>query len=245
MKESEGLYRGFRFLKRAVIGLVLLAGGILGFGYFFFMRPVNAPDAWAAADREIRGGMLHYGERVQHDAKVYQRRASEYYRGVNGKLFETNERVIFVGIAPPDKLQSEDAPAVIISREFPNDTLLALDLRRVYLLSAHGVRIGYTGQQPSTYAAAPGQNAALDSLVLGVNRRLLALRDTARRDYNLRKAVAAILKEPLYYVVRRGDALSLIATRFETTPDSIRKWNNLPNDRVRIGERLLVKPGRK
>jgi LysM repeat protein len=45
--------------------------------------------------------------------------------------------------------------------------------------------------------------------------------------------------------VKRGDALSLIATKFGATPDQIRQWNQLEGDRVKIGQRLLVKAPKK
>jgi len=50
-----------------------------------------------------------------------------------------------------------------------------------------------------------------------------------------------MVREPLYYTVKRGDAISLIATKFGTTPEQLRSWNNLTSDRVKIGEKLLVK----
>src|SRR5438270_12983745 len=98
MKESEGLYRSFTFIKQALLGLAALIAILLIFGYFFFMRRVDAPKAWAAADREIQGGMLHFGERVERKAKVYERRPTDYFRGANGMLYATNDRIIFVGI---------------------------------------------------------------------------------------------------------------------------------------------------
>ena len=60
------------------------------------------------------------------------------------------------------------------------------------------------------------------------------------RERRLRLAVRSIVEEPLYYTVKRGDALSLIATKFEATPDQVRAWNHLESDRVKIGQRLLV-----
>ncbi|MEO5903104.1 MAG: hypothetical protein ABIQ55_03740, partial [Gemmatimonadaceae bacterium] len=80
MKESEGLYRWFRFLKRAVIGLFLVIVGITVFGYAVFMRRVDARGAWEAASRELNAGMLRYGEHVEKYAKTFQRRPSDYYR---------------------------------------------------------------------------------------------------------------------------------------------------------------------
>jgi membrane-bound lytic murein transglycosylase D len=48
--------------------------------------------------------------------------------------------------------------------------------------------------------------------------------------------------QPKYYTVRRGDALSSIAARWNTTADTLRAWNNLPSNKIRIGQSLLVKP---
>jgi LysM repeat protein len=241
MKESEPLYRFTRFLKRAVIGLGVFFIALLAFGYFFFMRHVDAPKAWAAADRELQGGMLHFGEKVQRHARVFLRRPSDYYRGANGVLYATNDRLIFIGVAPGSKFESEDAPPVVLSQEFPNDTLLQMRPARLYLLTAHGVRVSHPGVQSGNFAASKGQEGALDSLVSYVNSIHESQRREAAEERRLRQAVAALIREPIYYTVRRGDALFSIARKFETTPEQIQKWNQLEGDRVKIGQRLLVK----
>lgn len=241
MKESEGLYRWFRFIKRTVIGLLAVSIGIMIFGYAVFMRHVDARGAWKSAARELNGGMLRYGERVERFAKAFQRRPTDYYRASNGLLVATNQRVIFVGIAPSDQLDNEDAPQTILQYEFPNDTLLTMKTGRLYFLTAHGVRVSYGSGTRQEFAASRGDAASLDSLIQHVNRRLDAQRVEAIRERRIRAAVAALIDEPIYYVVRRGDAISSIASRFDTNPDQLRKWNNLPNDRVRIGDRLVVK----
>src|SRR5512132_3122114 len=169
MKESEGLYRSFRFLKKALLGVAVVVLALLLFGYFFFMRHVDAPKAWTAADRELRGGMLDYGEKVQRTAKVFMRRPSDYYRGANGVLYATNDRLIFIGVAPGSKFESADAPPMIVSQEFPNDTLLDLRGTRLYFLTAHGVRVTHPGVPRGEFAAIRGQEAALDSLTDYVN----------------------------------------------------------------------------
>jgi LysM repeat protein len=245
MKESEGLYRSFNFLKKAVIGLATVIVALLLFGYFFFMRHVDAPKAWSAADRELQGGMLHYGEKVEGKAKVYMRRPSDYYRGANGVLYATNDRLIFIGVAPGSKFENEDAPPVILSQEFPNDTLLAMRPGRLYFLTAHGVRVSHPGVAPGDFAAIGSQESALDSLVDYVNTVHDKQRADAAAERRLRAAVAALIAEPLYYTVKRGDALFSIARKFDTTPDSLQRWNQLQGDRVKIGQKLLVKPGKK
>jgi LysM repeat protein len=245
MKESEGLYRSFRFLKKALIGLAVVLVALLLFGYFFFMRHVDAPKAWAAADRELQGGMLHYGEKVERRAKVFMRRPSDYYRGANGMLYATNDRLIFIGVAPGSKFESEDAPPLIVSQEFPNDTLLSMRPGRLYFLTAHGVRVSHPGAAKGDFAALANQAPALDSLVDYVN----TVHDTQRKDAaaerKLMAAVDALIKEPLYYTVKRGDALFSIARKFDTTPDQLRQWNQIEGDRVKIGQKLLVKPAKK
>jgi hypothetical protein len=244
MKESEGLYRSFRFLKKALLGLAVVLVGLLLFG-FFFMRHVDAPKAWSAADRELQGGMLHYAEKVERKAKVFMRRPSDYYRSANGMLYATNDRLIFIGVAPGSKFESEDAPPVILSQEFPNDTLLGMDARRLYFMTAHGVRVSHPGVPRGEFAAVRGQEANLDSLMDYVNGAHTTQRKAAASERRLREAVAALIKEPIYYAVKRGDALFSIARKFETTPEQIQQWNQLQGDRVKIGQRLLVKPAKK
>ncbi|MDO8500238.1 MAG: LysM peptidoglycan-binding domain-containing protein [Gemmatimonadaceae bacterium] len=241
MKESEGLYRWFRVIKRTLIGLVFVIGGLMIFGYAVFMRHMDARGAWKSAARELNGGMLHYGEHVERYAKAFQRRPTDYYRAANGLLVATNDRVIFIGIAPSDKLQNEDAPATILQYEFPNDMLLTMKKSRLYFLTAHGVRVSQANGAKEEFAASRGDEPALDSLIEHVNRRLDAQRVEAIRERRIRAAVAAMINEPIYYVVRRGDAISSIAVRFDTTTEQLKKWNNLPSDKVRIGDRLIVK----
>jgi len=245
MKESEGLYRSFRFLKKALLGLAVVLVALLLFGYFFFMRHVDAPKAWSAADRELQGGMLHYAEKVERKAKVFMRRPSDYYRSANGMLYATNDRLIFIGVAPASKFESEDAPSVILSQEFPNDTLLVMDARRLYFMTAHGVRVSHPGMPRGEFAAVRGQEANLDSLVDYVSRVHATQRKEAAIERRLRDAVAALIREPIYYTVKRGDALFSIARKFETTPEQIQQWNQLEGDRVKIGQKLLVKPAKK
>jgi hypothetical protein len=241
MRESEGIYRLVRFVKRTLIGLFIAVVGVMVFGYAVFMRHVDARGAWETAARELNGGMLRYGERVEVFAKAFQRRPTDYYRASNGLLVATNDRVIFIGVAPSDKLENEDAPPTILQYEFPNDTLLNLRKRRLYLLTASGVQVSHGNGSLQLFAASPGDEESMRKLIDHVNRRLDAQRVEAIRERRIRAGVAALIDQPIRYVVRRGDALSSIATRFDTTPENIRKWNNMVGDRVRIGDTLIVK----
>lgn len=245
MKESEGLYRSFYLIKQVLLGIAALLVGLLGFGYFIFMRHVDAPRAQAAAVRELKGGTLHFGERVERAAKVYERRPTDYFRGADGVLFATNDRILFLGLAPSDQLENADSPPVMISQEYPNDTLLTVEHRRLYFLTAHGVVIKHPGYPTGQFGSNRGDEKSLDSLIDYVSATHTKQRADAARERKLRLAVTAMVNEPIYYTVRRGDALSLIATKFGATPEQVKSWNNLPNDRVKIGQRLLVKPAKR
>jgi LysM repeat protein len=189
--------------------------------------------------------MLHYGEKVERRAKVFVRRPSDYYRGANGMLYATNDRLIFIGVAPGSKFESDDAPPVILSQEFQNDTLLSMDARRLNFLTAHGVRVSHPGAPRGEFAAVRGEEANLDSLVTYVNGVHAEQRKEAASERRLRAAVTALINEPIYYTVKRGDALFSIARKFDATPEQIQQWNQLTGDRVKIGQKLLVKPGKK
>ena len=148
-------------------------------------------------------------------------------------------------MAPESKFENEDAPPVVVSQEFPNDTLLGMSSRRLYFMTAHGIGVSHPGWPSGQFAAVRGQEAQLDSLARYVNTIHDSQRKEAARERRLREAVAALIREPLYYTVKRGDALFSIARKFDTTADDLRKWNQLEGDRVNIGQRLLVKPAPK
>lgn len=241
MRETEGLYRLIHFVKQLLLGTLVLVLGLFVFGYAFFMRHNDAPAAWAAAEREIKSGMLRFGEKVERSAKVFQRNPTDYYRGSNGILFGTTERLIFIGQTPGDKLETGEAPPRIVVHELPNDTMLALRQKRVYMLTSPGL-LARRGGLEERYAAYSGEDKALEDLINHINANHNAQRALAARERRLREAVAGIIRQPIYYTVKRGDALFIIAGKFNATPEDIRKWNNLSGDRVRIGDQLVVKP---
>lgn len=243
MRETEGLYRAGRLLRRIVVGTITLIVVVAAVGYQFLMRQVDPAAAWAYAARELDTGGLHYDEHAERIARVYLRRPANYFRAANGLLVATPERVLFIGVEPRDKLAGADAPAAILSNEFPNDTLLSMSLQRVYSLTAHGVVLT-RGTRSEEYAASAGYEGQLDSLVAYVQRHQMQERAIAAQDKALRQQLADLLKQPLHYVVVRGDALSVIAARYNATPEQLREWNHLTNDRIRAGETLLVRPGR-
>ncbi len=45
----------------------------------------------------------------------------------------------------------------------------------------------------------------------------------------------------IYYIVKKGDSLYSIASMYKTSVDEIKKLNNLTNNTLQIGQRLLIK----
>lgn len=50
-------------------------------------------------------------------------------------------------------------------------------------------------------------------------------------------------EQPTFYVVKNGDTLSTIASRFKISAENLRKWNKLSNNTLQTGNKLLVKKG--
>ena len=43
-----------------------------------------------------------------------------------------------------------------------------------------------------------------------------------------------------YYTVRRGDTLPVIAARYGVTPQDVRHWNNLMQNRLVVGQSIKI-----
>jgi membrane-bound lytic murein transglycosylase D len=53
-------------------------------------------------------------------------------------------------------------------------------------------------------------------------------------------APSTLARAKVVYRVKRGDTLSSIARVFQTTVASLKKWNDLPGNTVKIGQRLTI-----
>ena len=69
-----------------------------------------------------------------------------------------------------------------------------------------------------------------------------AVADDAKREKPHPKF--AKMSNRIRYKVKSGDNLSVIARRYRVTVAKIKKWNNLKNNNLRIGQRLIVFPKR-
>jgi membrane-bound lytic murein transglycosylase D len=58
-----------------------------------------------------------------------------------------------------------------------------------------------------------------------------------------RPSVSSSQTKPTYHSVKSGDVLSKLAIKYNTTVSQLKKWNNLKNDNIYIGQRLIVRHG--
>ena len=204
-------------------------------------------DTRAILERELRVNTLQPQERVRDEVSVFQRQAIDYFRATRGLLVLTDRRLLFLGLQPRDLLASSDGPPTFVQRDYPLDTLVRVRPGRTFFMIAKALVVTTPTDQadfgvPST--AWPRADTLLqllerrDSVLHVEGVRQAQLRE--QRGIELRSARIASMR-PAVYVVKRGDALSTIATQWNTTPEHLREWNAMPNDRIRVGQRLLVR----
>ena len=234
-------------LRYTLIGAALVAAGLLA-QFAIHTYRTEPRNASAIAERELRLNTLGEGERVVRSVAVFQRPWIDYFRATRGLLVLTNRRLLFLGLEPRDLLGTGDSPPTFTEHDFPVDTLVQLSSGRTFFGIAKAVVID-TPEGSYRFGVASqawGRARLLLHSVAARQERLIALgakeakrREAleAQRQLAMRRAMQA-----KYYTVKRGDALSTIAARWNTTADTLRAWNNLPSNRIRIGQSLLVKP---
>lgn len=212
------------------------------------MARTDPRDSRAIAERELEVNTLQPGERVYRMVSVFKRPAISYFRATRGLLVLTNKRLLYLGLEPRDLLAAPDLPPTFEEREFPLDTTIKVTSGRTFFGIAKAIVIDAPGE--SLRLGVPsGAWPQADILMIAMNaRRDKAVVASAEQKKFLakaeaeRKAAEAARRKAKYYTVRRGDALGSIATQWNTTADRLREWNKLPDNRIRVGEVLLVRP---
>jgi hypothetical protein len=216
-------------------------------------------DSRVFAERELRLTVLRPDEQVVATVSVWQRPLIDYFRATRGILVVTDAppdtardvggRLIYLGLQPRDPLSPPDAPPTFDQREWPIDTLVHVTPTRTFFYVAHALAIEAPRDPRLVVGYPAGAAADADSLQRVVARKYAELRSIGWRRREVRRArerarLVQIYegRRAWYHTVRAGDAVSSIASIYGTEPDSIRAWNHLPNDRIRIGDTLLVKP---
>ncbi|MDB4875851.1 MAG: hypothetical protein JWM41_2297 [Gemmatimonadetes bacterium] len=231
----------------AVIGAALVAIAIVAQLVVHAVR-TDPRDTRTIAERELQLNTLQPGEHVIHSVSVFKRPAIDYFRATRGLLVLTNKRLLYLGLEPRDLLAAPDLPPTFEERSFPIDTLVRVSAGRTFFGFAKAIVI-HTPNETLRLGVPSSIWPKADLMVVAMDvRHDKAVAQTAEQIKFLAKAEAqrktaeVDRRKPKFYTVRRGDAIGSIATIWNTTPDKVRAWNKLPNNNIRVGQVLMVRP---
>jgi uncharacterized protein (UPF0548 family) len=205
-------------------------------------------DSRAIALRELQVNTLEPGERVFRMVSVFKRPAISYFRATRGLLAVTNKRLLYIGVEPRDLLAAPDLPPTFEERDFALDTMVHVTPGRTFFGIARAIVITTPNEKIKLgVPSAAWPDAKLLVVAMDARRqRALALslqqKELFARAQAARKAAEESRRKAKYYTVRRGDALGSIATIWNTTTDKLREWNKLPDNKIRVGQTILVRP---
>jgi hypothetical protein len=233
---------------RYFLPFAVLAVALLGVQILIHAVRTDPRDALALTQRELQLTVLRPGERVYGLVPAHHRSAVNYFRATRGILVLTDRRMVFLGLVPRDLAANPDAPAAFEQRDYPIDTLVRINRTYAPLSLSRGLWIDTPrGDQELAIPRNAWDRAVALKRVFDWQHETLF--EEGRRQASLRAAVTAAQqaataerKRPWYHLVRRGEALSTIASLYDTTPDQLRALNNIVGDRIRAGQRLMVKP---
>jgi LysM repeat protein len=230
-------------LQSVLIGLssgtvLLLVAGVLVLATL--LSPIGARrTARTAAEQELRS-QLEPGERVLGQAYVSQRNWWDNFRESFGVLAATDRRLIFVGMPPARWIHSteDDGPPEARVQSFSYDAPFTAHTHRS-LVGIPGVVV-QTQSDKVTFLVPRGEANRVHEIEQVVQRAQIAQSTLFEREQLGRIAPPPPPPKYVSHLVRGGESVTSIARRYHTTPDVIRQLNRLPNDRIRIGQRLRV-----
>ncbi|MEP6492919.1 MAG: LysM peptidoglycan-binding domain-containing protein [bacterium] len=205
-------------------------------------------DTRSIAERELQLNTLQPGEHVVRSVSVFKRPAIDYFRATRGLLVLTNKRLLYLGLEPRDLLAAPDLPPTFEERDFPLDTLVHVSAGRTFFGIARAIVITTPNEKLRLGVPSAAWSSG-DVLITQMSVRYArAVVSTAQQRVFLaqaeaqRRAVETDRRKAKYYTVRRGDALGGIATIWNTTTDKLRTWNSLRDNKIRVGQVLMVRP---
>jgi LysM domain len=233
-----------RWLLRA---LVRLTGGGLGIllviaaviAYLLTLRPDVARSRQLARSELVV--LLEPAERVRAAAWARRREWWDGFRETYGILALTDRRVVFVGIPPRELVTPERGPQQFVFLQVTRDATLRIARTRVDAGTAAGVSVS---NDRSGYRFASTDEVGVDSILADVTRGVQTDSVTVELARRTRAYEDMVSQKAVWHVVAAGDALGSVATRYGTSEAKLAEWNHLTGTTIRIGQRLLVKPGR-
>lgn len=255
MRGTRKLSRAARRRQRRTLRIIALVLAIFvavaAIQFAIHAVRTDPRDARAITERELRVNTLQPGEQVVVMSSAFLRPALDYFRATRGVLVLTNRRLLFLGLEPRDLLGAGEGPPTFDERDFPIDTLAKLSEGRTFFHLAKAIVIATPREEIAYGIPSPSWDEGrrlLDSVLVrhralyAEGRRQKAIRERAAAESRVAESEA---RKAQYYTVQRGDALASVAAQWNTTPEQLRAWNDLPDNRIKVGQRLLVRPAQK
>jgi hypothetical protein len=218
-------------------GVALVLGII---GALLFIHRGDAEGSARIANREVEL-VLERGESIDWRAPVMARHWWHYFRVTHGVLAATNRRLVYMGVPPEDILPREPEPQLLEESSFPYDRPIDIWRGRVFLGTLSGIVIRAPGQM-RTFGVASSERGRLDSVLTLMGRHQMTIRDNDEAERQRALAAAEAARQPVFHVVERGEALELLAREFNVSVEQLQEWNELTSPRIKVGQRLVVKP---
>lgn len=237
----KGVWYGFAAVGFAVLVVLLQVA--------LYMRRAEPRDARAIVRRELATNTLRPGERVIRTVPVYRRAAVDYFRATRGLLVLTDKRLVYLGAPPRDITGASDAPPAFDQREFRLDTAVVIDGSFAILgfSRALDIEAPVNGLKLGVRSDGWAEAKALQRDWAERHQQLRAIGAWGARVRQARGELARVLadyrRQPVYHVVRPGDAISSIASWYEVPADSIARLNGIVGNRIKVGQRLLIRNG--
>jgi hypothetical protein len=224
------------FVILAIVG----AREVIGYALYVLERPPDAPPP--AVAQHLRDELRRSGERALYTVPV-SRHVWWSPKATPGMLAVTDRRLIFVGLVPsllPPPAADGETPATELYG-FWLDSIVLRDSRSP-VSGIHSIALRAPGTR-ERFAILPKDREAAEQLMTGVARWQSAARAAAAKVIEQQEEAAQLARAPQYHRVKRGDALATLATEYHVPVDSLRRWNHLASNRIRVGDSILVRPG--
>jgi hypothetical protein len=220
------------------IGFVAL---FFGGGYALWQRHLDPATAQSTLTRELSTYALEPGETVRASAFLYWRSPLSYFRSTHALMAATDRRLLLLTLTPPDPLTREAEESLPTIRDLPKDTTIQLDTGRVMFGLLRGITLRARDVR-ERWAARDDQWLQVRAVIADLSKVQRAMREDSEAIRLARLAAVERARQPIWHLVRRGETLGSIATRYGTTPARLRELNAMSSDRIRAGQALLIKP---
>lgn len=202
----------------------------------------DAEGAARLAHREVEF-LLQRGETIEERVPVAQRHWWNWFRVTHGVLAATDRRLLYVGTPPEPIFRREEEPAELEEAAWRYEQPIEVHRERMFLGTLEGLVLS-TDSVRERFAVASHDVARLDTVLAVIARRRAEMRAIQEAERRALEGAAEASRRPVTHITRDGESLALLAARYGTSVDSLRAWNSLASDRIKVGQRILVKPGR-